>query len=65
MICFGYSLFRQLIIEQTRRFLRFYIKKKEVFHLLSLFNLQEDIKYFFQSIFFDKYFFVTQIELDM
>ena len=43
MICLHYSLPSRLQMQQTWRLLRFRVEKREVIHLLSLFDSQEDL----------------------
>lgn len=62
MICLHYSLPGRLRMQRTRRLLRFRAEKREVVHLLSLFDSQEDLDCYLQPVALGKFPFVTQME---
>lgn len=66
IICFYYLFLNQLVIQWSWLFLRFCTEKKKILQVLSLFNSQEDLNCFFQSVaLVSKFSFVNQIKLSM
>ena len=59
MICLYYSFPGQLWIQQTWRLLRFRAKKREMEHLLSMFDSQEDLDCYLQPVTLSKFLFIT------
>lgn len=62
MVYIGRQLPGRLAIQKTRRYLRFTIAKKSVFHLFFLFKSYNDMDRFFQLFVVGKFPFITKIE---